>query len=559
VDAAGTQAADGPSSAPVFSPDGTKVAFASWAGNFGPTDTNGERDIYVRDLATGTTVLVSATEAGEAGSAFSSRVAFSPDGTKVAFASQGALLPDHEGSPDGGSWTDVFVRDLSAGTTALVSVDVTGTKVGNEASYAPVFSPDGSRIAFISRASDLGPTDANGFEDVYVRDLGTGTTTLVTAAAGGTGAGDRPTIATELQFSPDGTTLYFDSGATNLVTTPDPNGGSLDVFARNLATGATTLVTTNEAGTASANGQSWVPILSPDGTNLAFKSLADDLGPTDTNGFPDVYVRDLVTGTTMLASAEAGGGDSGNASSRPLSISADGTRVAFASYATDLGPPDGDSNEMPEPTGDDTGNEDIYVRDLNSGTTTMVSTDAAGTGSGNGSSRDAVLSPDGSGIAFVTEATDLGFTDRNEGPRGSLPDIYVASFHGADLSLTLEADPTTVLPGGTITYRVGVTNTGPDTSDAVVVGMLLPERSELVAVQSTELTCRSPDPAMPNALACDAGSLPPGAGAAATMTVTPTAAPATLSAVAVTTSETLDPDTSDNTASVDVTALDELP
>jgi uncharacterized repeat protein (TIGR01451 family) len=559
TNAAGTQAANGASSSPVFSPDGARLAFETSASDLGGTDTNETSDIYVRDLSTGVTTLVSADESGDAGGAFSSPPVFSPDGTKIAFASDGVLLRDYEWSTDGGSWTDVFVRDLNAGTTTLVSVDVTGTKTGNEGSYAPVFSPDGSRIAFISRASDLGPTDTNGYEDLYVRDLGAGTTSLVTADASGTGAGNQSTIQGAPQFGPDGATLYFASPATNLVTTADANDAD-DVFARDLTAGTTTLVTTNEAGTASANGGSSLPILSRDGTRLAFLSRADDFGATDTNGFWDVYVRDLPAGTTTLVSAAANGDDSGNSRSRPLSFSPDGTRVAFASHATDLGPHDSDDTDFPEPTGDDTGNEDVYVRELASQTTTMVSTNEAGTDSANHSSSEAVFSPDGSRLAFVTRATDLGYTDRNESQTtGPLADVYVATFHGADLSVTMESDRAAVTAGGTVAYRVALANAGPDTSDATVVGVLLPEHSELVAVQATGWTCTSPDPATPNLLACDAGSLAPDGGADATITVKATAAGATLSAMALARSDTLDPNVTDNTARVDVTVLDEAP
>jgi uncharacterized repeat protein (TIGR01451 family) len=290
---------------------------------------------------------------------------------------------------------------------------------------------------------------------------------------------------------------------------------------------------------------------------LAFHSLADDLGPTDTNGHPDVYVRDLRTGTTLLASARADGEDSGNSRSRPLSVSPDGTKVAFASYATDLGPHDSDSTELPEaPDLFDIGNEDVYVHDLTSGTTTMVSTNAAGTDSANGSSPAALFSPDGSRLAFVTFATDLGYTDANEGSRGSAEDIYIATLHGADLAVALAADHTEVTTGGTVTYTLDVRNAGPDTSDAATAAVLLPEQSDLVAVVATGATCTSPDPATPHALVCDAGSLAPGEAASATITVTPTSPPdATLSAIALTRSGTLDPAGANNTARVDVAVV----
>jgi Tol biopolymer transport system component len=259
----------------------------------GYTDWNNSDDIYVHDLGTGETVLASAEENGEAGSAGPSPV-FSADSTRIAYV----------------AGSNVYVRDLTTGTRTLVSIDATGTQPGNNGSYAPVFSPDGTKVAFVSSANDLGPTDPDTYEDVYVRDLVAGTTRLVSVDASGTDAASSSSFGVP-GFSPDGESIYFQSSATDLVATPDANGDA-DLFARDLTTGTTTLVTTNAAGTASGNSGAGIPVLSRDGTKLAFQSSADDLGPTDANGHPDVYVRDLRTGTTSLASARADGEDSGN-------------------------------------------------------------------------------------------------------------------------------------------------------------------------------------------------------------------------------------------------------
>jgi Tol biopolymer transport system component len=557
ANAADTQAANGSSSTPVFSPDGTKVAFVSEATDLGPTDANNAADIYVRDLVNGTTTLASVgEEATGIGNAGSGSPAFSPDGTRVAFRSASSLVPE-DVPRDGAVGTDIYVRDLSVGSTTLVSITPGGTS-GNGDVGSPVFSPDGSKIAFMTTASDLGPTDTNGFEDIYVRDIGAGTTTLVSGNAAGNDAGNGLTIFIPV-FSPDGNSIYFHSDANDLVALPDANQGS-DIFVRDLQTGTTTLISTNASGTASANSDSRIPILSADGTRLAFASSADDLGPTDTNGQVDVYLWDLPTGVTTLVSAAASGVDSGNSSSRPQSLNRNGTRVAFSSYATNLGPNDSDETTPPDPTADDLGNNDVYVRDLTSGTTTMVSTNAAGTDSANDSSSLAVFSPDGSQLAFETRANDLGFTDLNDGAAGPLPDVYVATLHGADLSLALDADSASVPRNGSLTYHLDVVNSGPDPADDAILGVLLPDGVHVVHTEVSAGTCASPDPEHPNALLCRLGTVPQGAEEDATITVSVDAAVgSTLEAIALTSSPTLDPDSADTVARVEVAVVDATP
>ena len=91
----------------------------------------------------------------------------SPDGTRIAFDSRAGDL----GPRDTNAGDDVDVRDLATDTTTLVSANAAGDDSGNGDSGLPSFSPDGQRIAFRSLASDLGPTDGNGTFDVYVATL----------------------------------------------------------------------------------------------------------------------------------------------------------------------------------------------------------------------------------------------------------------------------------------------------------------------------------------------------------------------------------------------------
>ena len=121
------------------------------------------------------------------------------------------------------------------------------------------------------------------------------------------------------------------------------------------------LASSNGTNTDSSGVLVWYnPVFSPDGTKLAFVSEATNLGPTDTNGAPDIYLRDLASGTTTLVSTNAAGTNSGNdnsASSGGL-FSPVGTKLAYLSYADDIDPPDSDRPGHPNDDGD------IYVATL---------------------------------------------------------------------------------------------------------------------------------------------------------------------------------------------------
>jgi Tol biopolymer transport system component len=207
------------------------------------------------------------------------------------------------------------------------------------------FSPDGRKVAY--------PRETNNTflrTDIYVYDRVARTNTLATPAVVGAG-GSNNTPSRVYGFHPtDSNRLLFSSTASNLVA--KDTDGQEDVFIRDLGRRTTTLVSINAAGTASANRVStearWLG-----STKVAFISSAEDLGPRDTNTWADIYVRDLTAGTTTLVSTNAAGDDAGNGQSgvykpwvdvqveyKALSVSPDGTRIAFGSDANDLGPTD---------------------------------------------------------------------------------------------------------------------------------------------------------------------------------------------------------------------------
>ena len=151
--------------------DGRFVAFASEAANLVARDTNGGRDVFVRDRLTGTTerVSVSSAEAQTAagGNSVISFPSISADGQFVIFDSFAKdLVPG-----DTSHTSDVFVRDRLADTTSRVSVTNAGAEANNQ-SYSYHVSADGRFVAFISDATNLVAGDTNGFTDIFLRDRG---------------------------------------------------------------------------------------------------------------------------------------------------------------------------------------------------------------------------------------------------------------------------------------------------------------------------------------------------------------------------------------------------
>jgi Tol biopolymer transport system component len=383
------------SGAPSVSGDGRYVAFQSGADNLVPglSVTPDTLNVYVRDRHTGTTTLVSENAAGTgAGNFRSFQPVISRNGRYVAFESYATDLVT--GVSDTNGLPDIFVRDLVLNTTTLVSVNAIGTATGNLASDQPQISGDGRYVAFRSLATDLVPGDTNGQSDIFVRDLVAHTTTLASVNAAGTASGNGASQNPVL--SADGGTVAFVSYASDLV--PGDTNGTTDVFARDLRHGTTTLVSVNAAGTASGNNASEDPSISDDGDRIAFSSSATDLvaGITDVNAAPDVFVRDLTHGTTMLASIAIDGQATGNGLSGTPALSGDGHVVAFRSRASNLVGGADNNNTF-----------DVFVRDLVTGQTALVSVNASGTAAGNSYSQEPALSRTGRFVTFVSAATDL--------------------------------------------------------------------------------------------------------------------------------------------------------
>ena len=434
---------DGPSifsTAIPLSFDGQYVAFASEADNLVANDTNGLRDVFVRDLSLGTNILVSADTNGLPAAGFSSEASISSDGRYVVFSSSAAnLVPG-----DTNNLVDVFESDLQNGTTTLVSVNLTGVGPGNASSYSPLVSSDGRFVMFRSQAQNLtSGSFGTGIENLFLRDLQSGTNYALTSASSAI-------AVSSAAMTPDGhyvvfigkiagsSSLYlyvWDSHLATLVYT-NTTAGLIQVaispdgqrLAYSTSSGFFLADRGNPANNATiGTGSSvsfstqWGWNFNTDGSLLVFETSAT-LAAMDTNGVKDVYLYDVLVKTNFLISQNLNGTGAGDGASDSPVISPDSRFVAYRSAADNLVP--GDSNSVP----------DVFIYDRIGGATMLLTASQSGNRSGNNRSLIPLFSGDGQTLVFQSAASDLVTNDWNRASdlfafnlyaAGMIPTFYV--------------------------------------------------------------------------------------------------------------------------------------
>jgi Tol biopolymer transport system component len=270
-----------------ISADGRFVAFESRATNLVPGDTNGWSDIFVHDRLTGATTRVSVSSLGGQANGFSEVAAISADGRFVAFHSFASNLVDG----DTNNGFDVFVHDLATGTTERVSVSSTGEQ-GDLSAFTPSISADGRFVAFSANATNLVAGDTNGTVDVFVRDRANATTERVSLSTAGAEANDRcdvPSISadgTRVAFHSLSSTLVArDTNGLNDVFVRDRTTGE--------TRRVSVYTPSPKAPGLQVSGNSMNPAMSADGKLVAFDSDASKLVMGDRNGWRDVFVHEL--------------------------------------------------------------------------------------------------------------------------------------------------------------------------------------------------------------------------------------------------------------------------
>ena len=407
-----TGEANGPSWDPSVSADGRYVAFVSSATNLldadPANDTNTADDVFVVDTLNDTIRLVSVVAGtGVQANGASTHPSISADGRYVAFETEATNLIPADAN---GAVSDVVRVDLTNGAVALVSRRGAAGVQGDDGSFTPSISGDGQVVAFISQATNLVGNDTNHKADAFVRNIGAGTTTRVSTDSNNKQA-NNATYATVL--AADGGFVAFSSIASNLVS-GDTNGDR-DVFFKNLANGKTVRASVRSDGR-QGNDPSEIEAISANGRYIVLNSFASNLVKNDGNNQGDVFVRDRVDQTTIKISKRGNveaDGDSFNAS-----ISADGAFVVFSSRATNLtSGPDGNGTTT-----------DIFEYRAATKAVSLLTVDTLG-GAIDAGAYDVAITPDGTGVAFASAATDVVAGDGN-----GTDDVFVRTW--TDLART---------------------------------------------------------------------------------------------------------------------------
>lgn len=358
ANAAGTGVGNGGAGPAMISADGRWVAFGSMASDLVAGDTNGLMDIFLRDMTLHTTALVSRRPDGVAARRGAAGFAMSPDGRYVAFESTSEDLTTRSGATS----MHVYLYDRTTSEVSIVSTNLeSGSDLGG--GQAPLFSPDGRWLAFESRSGGLVPGPLATGRRVYVRRIDEGLNRLasptIALSAGAKFPGPDPLAA----FSPDGTGMMSTHRVGNgwSLHWYELGTGQMEVLAADVRLGGAsrggewlaywnvgpspaleaevrvmrraTREVRSVAGV--GTGTTGVVTMTPDGRFVVFTGRRDGLVAGDDNGFTDVFLWDAVTESVVPLSRAASGELANGASSRPI-LSADGSTVAFTSFASNL-------------------------------------------------------------------------------------------------------------------------------------------------------------------------------------------------------------------------------
>ncbi len=367
---------NGESSQPALDKTGQFAVFASDATNLS-TDTSGLSAIYLKNTQTGELKTISNDKYGISANTASLNPTISGDGHYVIFESTAVVSTDFNGSilfpsfsdfdaknqNNKGGVNNLFLKHTQTNDLTLVTPDF-----GDGDSVNAEITPDGRNVVFQSLAANFINNDTNGAFDIYVEDLQTKTLKLLSSDASGI-IGNRASVNPSM--SSDGLKVAFASDADNFL-------GFNNV-------------------TMNLNATPWLPNASVTANNINVSV------PIDNNQNRDVFVKNVSTNAIQLVSANYKGGAANGVSDQP-SINADGTKVVFRSFATNL------ISNLIDAVRD--GSSYVYLKDLNTNTLTQIDL-LSDNKLPNGSSWNPQLSPDGKFVAFISDATNLVSNDNN--------------------------------------------------------------------------------------------------------------------------------------------------
>ena len=337
----------------------------------------------------------------------SSNISLSTSGEFAAFRScAGNMSFESQGR------CDIYRKNLLTGELELVSASHHNhTEKSGNGSDQPAISGDGRYVVFASQADDLLPEVGTTTSDIYLWDAQTKLIELISYTADGS-SGNKGSFAPDI--SGDGSLIVFESKATDLdVNTHDFNK-SEDIFLHNRQTGETKRLTVSENGESDQDSSN--PKISADGKFVVFQSRASNLTSVVSGVNSDIYRYNVDSGFLELVSINAAGEpDTRNDSSFPA-MSADGNRIAFRAGASLT-------------TQDDDTMADIYVRDMESGITELVSLSVTGLNdTGEAALGRVGISSDGTRVVFsYADSSGTFGTDTYSGNNVYLRDLSTDS------------------------------------------------------------------------------------------------------------------------------------
>ena len=360
------------------------VVFSSGSTNFVAGDTNRCWDVFRKKYSTS---ILSAVAMGNKGGSYSSTPRISANGRYVVYTSDSDQIVD----TDANGAQDVFLYDRQTGKNEVVSRP-DGTTLEKDGWWnhgGGDVTDDGNLVVFDSNSFNLVPGKSGGQRELWLRDRSKNQTIRLLK---GLNNAEPNNDSYDERITGDGRYVVFTSWASNLVA--DDNNGYADIFRLDRNDGSIVRVT-------NGNGSAWWPTISEDGRYVAFQSWADNLVSGDTNKQNDIFVKDLQTNTTILASVGENGQQAVISCDIP-EISGDGRYVVWGTDSGNL-------------VSNDTNNTaDIFIRDLVANKTKRVTTSASGVQANSGSFW-ATINYDGRYVSFNSWASNLVDNDTNNG------------------------------------------------------------------------------------------------------------------------------------------------
>ncbi len=456
---------------PTLSVDGRYIAFMSWDTGWFPEDGNNAlclpaincMDVFMRDRLTGETRKVSFTYNGAMATDDSGEPNISFDGSRLVYTSYATnLVPNDTNRQEFiRNGNDVFLYEWASNSNRRISLSSSGQQLDGN-SFGGVISGNGRYVFFVSEAKNVMPgilPDPTSCPDpiivglrcglIYRLDLDTNQLEVLDAI-GYDGLPSNGIHAAMGNVDYTGRYLTFYSYATNLVPGTPGNGDYYNVFLYDHQTRSFTLVSKNPNSGAGGNNASGQTRISPDGKYVIFKSDASNLVDGDTNNEADAFLYEVATGQIRRVSVTQAGGQT-NGLSRELSICNDGRIITFSTDADNVIPNDTNNTR------------DIFFYDRITEQVRIVSQSEDGQ-LGNMKSHKGVITPDCSGIAISSDATNFIAGDNN-GER----DIFWAEIVRPAFFLDSHLSaPGAANPGDTVKYKIRVVNSGDESGSATV-------------------------------------------------------------------------------------------